>query len=43
VAKSLLAADKFRAASEAAGFDIPHLSAELINKYVADLRHLQLL
>jgi fatty acid CoA ligase FadD9 len=43
VAKSRLPADRFCAASEAAGFDIPHLSAELINKYVADLRHLRLL
>jgi len=43
VAKSRLSAEKFRAASQAAGFDIPHLSAELINKYVADLRHLRLL
>lgn len=43
VAKALLPADRFRAASEAAGFGIPHLSAKLINKYVADLRYLQLL
>jgi fatty acid CoA ligase FadD9 len=42
VAKSRLPANRFCAASEAAGFDIPHLSAELINKYVADLRHLRL-
>jgi fatty acid CoA ligase FadD9 len=43
VAKSLLPAEKFRATAKAAGFDIPHLSADLINKYVADLRHLHLL
>jgi fatty acid CoA ligase FadD9 len=41
--KSLLTAEKFRAASQAAGFDTPHLSPQLINKYVADLRHLHLL
>ena len=43
VASSLLPAEKYRAASEAAGFNIPHLSAELINKYLADLHHLHLL
>ena len=42
-AKSRLSADRFRAATQAVGFDIPHLSAQLINKYVADLRHLRLL
>ena len=41
VAKSRLPAQRFCAALEAAGFDIPQLSAELINKYVADLRHLR--
>lgn len=39
VAKSLLPAERFRAESEAAGFEIPHLSAELINQYVTGLRH----
>ncbi len=43
VAKSLLPAERYRAACAAAGFNIPHLSAELINKYVADLHHLHLL
>jgi fatty acid CoA ligase FadD9 len=43
VAKSRLPAQRFCAALEATGFDIPHLSAELINKYVADLRHLRLI
>jgi fatty acid CoA ligase FadD9 len=43
VAKSLLPAERFCTASTAAGFEIPHLSAELINKYVADLRRLELL
>jgi fatty acid CoA ligase FadD9 len=43
VTKSVLSAERFRAASQAAGFDIPHLSSELINKYLADLRHLNLL
>lgn len=38
--KSLLTAEKFRTAASAAGFEIPHLSSELIKKYVADLRHL---
>jgi fatty acid CoA ligase FadD9 len=35
--------ERFRAASQAAGFDIPHMSPELIKKYVADLRGLDLL
>ncbi len=34
---------RFCSASEAAGYPIPHLSAGLIKKYVADLRHLKLL
>lgn len=42
-AKSLLSTERFQAASTAAGFEIPRLSAALINKYLADLRHLQLL
>jgi fatty acid CoA ligase FadD9 len=41
--KSLLGAEKFRAGLQAAGLDIPHLSSKLIDKYVADLRHLHLL
>jgi fatty acid CoA ligase FadD9 len=41
--KSLLRNERFQAASQAAGFEIPHLSAELIKKYVADLRGLGLL
>lgn len=41
--KSLLSADRFRAACRAAGFDIPHLSAALIKKYVTDLQHLGIL
>jgi fatty acid CoA ligase FadD9 len=43
VAKSRLPVQRFCAALEATGFDIPHLSAELINKYAADLRHLGLI
>jgi fatty acid CoA ligase FadD9 len=43
VTKSLLPAERFHAASQAAGFDIPPLSAELVRKYVADLRHLGLI
>jgi fatty acid CoA ligase FadD9 len=43
VTKSLLSAQKFHAASQAAGFDTPQLSSGLIEKYVADLRHLRLL
>lgn len=41
--KSMLPADRFRAGCAAADFDIPPVSAELIGKYVADLRHLRLL
>jgi fatty acid CoA ligase FadD9 len=40
---SSLPAARFRAATAEAGFDIPHLSADLIVKYVTDLRHLGLL
>jgi fatty acid CoA ligase FadD9 len=40
---SHLPVERFRAASQAAGFEIPHLSSALIAKYVADLRHLKLL
>jgi fatty acid CoA ligase FadD9 len=40
--RSSMPAEKFQTASRAAGHEIPHLSAELIKKYVADLRHLQL-
>jgi fatty acid CoA ligase FadD9 len=43
VTKSRLPADRFSAAVHAAGLEVPHLSAALINKYVADLRHHQLL
>jgi fatty acid CoA ligase FadD9 len=43
VAKPLLPAERFRAAAEGNGFVIPHLSAEVIKKYVADLRYLHLL
>jgi fatty acid CoA ligase FadD9 len=35
--------DRFQGAAKAAGFEIPHMSAELIKKYVADLQHLHLL
>ncbi len=42
-AKSLVRSERFCAASRTAGFDIPHMSAALINKYVADLRRLRLL
>ncbi|TAK98751.1 MAG: NAD-dependent epimerase/dehydratase family protein [Rhodospirillaceae bacterium] len=41
-AKTRLPAERFRTALKAAGFEIPHLSADLIKKYVADLRHLNL-
>jgi fatty acid CoA ligase FadD9 len=41
--KSQLPAERFRIAVQDAGFDMPHLSSKLINKYVADLRHLNLL
>jgi len=34
---------RFCSASKDVGLDVPHVSAELIKKYVADLRHLQLL
>ena len=40
--KSVLPAEQFRQAAAAAGFVIPSLSSTLINKYVADLRHHQL-
>jgi fatty acid CoA ligase FadD9 len=40
---SMLSAERFRAAAQAAGIGIPHLSKELIDKYVADLRSLRLL
>lgn len=43
VTKSHLPAQKFGAAAETAGLGVPVLSAALINKYVADLRHLHLL
>jgi fatty acid CoA ligase FadD9 len=40
VAKSFLPVERFRSAAEATGHPIPRLSAALIHKYVADLRHL---
>jgi fatty acid CoA ligase FadD9 len=47
VAGSARSADRFRAAVRAAGIDrgrdIPHVTPELIAKYVTDLRHLGLL
>lgn len=42
VTKSVLPAERFLSASKAAGFEMPPLSAALINKYVADLRHMKL-
>jgi fatty acid CoA ligase FadD9 len=41
--RSNMPADRFVAATRAAGYEIPQLSAELISKYVADLRHLELI
>jgi fatty acid CoA ligase FadD9 len=41
--KSLLSTARFSAAAKAAGVEIPRLSAAMINKYVADLRHLRML
>jgi fatty acid CoA ligase FadD9 len=41
--KSMLQMERFAAAAKAAGFEIPPLSAALIQKYVADLRSLRLL
>jgi fatty acid CoA ligase FadD9 len=41
--KSVVPSERFCATSGAAGLAIPCLSAGLINKYVADLRHLRLL
>ncbi len=47
VAGSAVPAERFRQAVRAAGIgaqgDIPHLSRPLIEKYLADLRHLQLI
>jgi fatty acid CoA ligase FadD9 len=43
VAKATLSAERFQAAATSLGCEIPHLSAELIQKYVADLQHLDLL
>jgi fatty acid CoA ligase FadD9 len=42
-ATSRLPAAKFQSATSAAGMTIPPVSAELITKYVEDLRHLKLL
>lgn len=41
--KSMLPAERFQSATAAAGYTIPPVSADLIGKYVADLRHLKLL
>ena len=41
--KSMLPAERFQTATAAAGYVIPPVSADLIGKYVADLRHLKLL
>jgi fatty acid CoA ligase FadD9 len=41
--KSRFPAQRFCAALEATGLSVPNLSAELINKYVSDLRHLRLI
>lgn len=38
-----LPAERFRAAAEATGYQVPAVSKDLIAKYVADLRHLALL
>jgi fatty acid CoA ligase FadD9 len=43
MAKSMLPAERFQSAVAAAGLTIPPVSAGLISKYVADLRHLGLL
>ncbi len=43
VAKSFLSVERFRSASEEAGHPIPRLSGAMIQKYVADLRFLELL
>jgi fatty acid CoA ligase FadD9 len=43
VAKPAVPADKFQAAVQTAGFEIPHLTAALIKKYITDLQHLHLL
>ena len=42
-AKSSLPTGRFQAASQAAGFEVPRLSKAVINKYLADLTHLQML
>jgi fatty acid CoA ligase FadD9 len=41
--ESRLQMERFAAAAAGAGFEIPHMSPELIKKYVADLRRLRLL
>ncbi|TDC95423.1 NAD-dependent epimerase/dehydratase family protein [Saccharopolyspora aridisoli] len=43
VAGSAVPAERFGAAVRASGTDVPHLTAELIRKYVTDLRALDLL
>lgn len=43
IAGSAIPSERFRAAVRAVGHSIPHLSALLIGKYIADLRQLQVL
>ncbi len=43
MAGSAVPAERFGAAVRASGTDVPHLTAELIRKYVTDLRALDLL
>jgi fatty acid CoA ligase FadD9 len=43
VTKTRFPTERFCAATQAAGYEIPHVSADLIHKYVADLRGLHLL
>ncbi len=38
-----VACERFSAAAEAAGHPVPHLNAQLIHKYVADIKHVGLL
>jgi fatty acid CoA ligase FadD9 len=43
VTKTRFPTERFCAATQAGGYEIPHVSADLIHKYVADLRRLHLL
>ncbi len=43
IAGSAIPSERFRADVRAVGYSIPHLSALLIGKYIADLRQLQVL